>query len=108
MHYSVVSGIVLLVSVTALVCIVVVWRHSVTLTVSSPPVLVNVSLLKAVTEIESVSAGTIIPLEFSTNYDVSTALYLNSTIERYQISQMSGTLMQRNKIKEVMILSSES
>jgi hypothetical protein len=81
------------------------WQHTVTPIGSIPPVLVNVSLVKAATEAD-VSTVTSIPPEFSTNYDVSTALYLNSTTERFQISQIDGTLMQRNEIKEVMILSS--
>jgi hypothetical protein len=73
---------------------------------SHPPVLVNVSLAIAATEADNVStAVTAVQPESNTDCDTLTTSYVNTTTESSQTSQTNGTLMQRNKIKEVMLQS---
>jgi hypothetical protein len=109
MPYSVVTGIASLVSVTTLFCIfIIMWQHPLTRIGSRPPVLVNVSSVEAATEVDNVLTVTAVPPHFITNYDVLALLYVNSTTERVHINETDEILMQRNKIKEVMILFSKS
>jgi hypothetical protein len=106
MHYSFVTVVVSLVSIMTVVCILTVWQYPVTPREAPPPLLVNVSSVKVATEADDILTVTTVRPEYSTHYDVSTALYLNTVTERSQIDQSNGTSMQRDKIKEVVILSS--
>jgi hypothetical protein len=109
MPYSVVTRIASLMSVTTFFCtIIIVWKRPLIRIGSRPPVLVNVSSVEAATEVDSVLTVTAVPPHFITNYDVLALLYVNNTTERVHINETDEILMQRNKIKEVMILFSKS
>lgn len=68
------------------------------------PLLVNLSMAEAAEEPDSFSASTTFTPESRINYDILTTVGLNTTTERLQFSETNGTLTQRNKIQEVMIL----
>jgi hypothetical protein len=104
MPSSVVMGIVSFASATTLLIIVIVWQHPMTPRQLNSPLVVNLSMAEAATESHSFSANTTFSSESRINYGIFSAVFLNSTTERLQISETDGTLMQRNKIKEVMIL----
>jgi hypothetical protein len=99
MPSTVVTGIASFVSATTLLLIVIVWQHPMT-----HPLVVKLIVPETATEPDNRSAGTTFSPESIINYGIFSTLYRNTTIKRSQISESNGTWVQRNKIKQVMIL----
>jgi hypothetical protein len=100
MPSSVVMGIASFASATTLLIVIIVWQHPMTPRQPNSLLVVNLSMAEAAKEPDSTTFSP----ESRINYDIFSALFLNTTTERLQINETNGTLMQRNKIKEVMIL----
>lgn len=101
MRYLVVNVVVSLVTVVTLVLVLMACQRPLTVE-SRPPVPLNTSLAKAEAEANSVSAAvTTVQPESSTDSNALTTSYVETTTENSQTSETNGTLMQRNKIKEV-------
>jgi hypothetical protein len=99
-----VLGIVAFVSALKLLIVVIVWPYPMSPRLQNSPLLVNLSKAEAEEEPNSFSASTTFTPESRINYDIFSTLCLNTTTERLQFIDTNGTVMQRNKIKEVMIL----
>lgn len=82
MLYLVANAVVLLVTVVTLVCVLIACQ-------------------RPLTQRESAGITTVQP-ESCTDYIALTTSYVNTTTESSQTSETNGTLMQRNKIKEMM------
>jgi len=65
---------------------------------------VTLSKAEAGEEPNSFTASSTFTPESRINYDIFSTLCLNTTTERLQFSDNNGTVIQRDKIKEVMIL----
>lgn len=104
MPSSLLMGIVALVSTSLLLIITIVLLYLMSPRLQNSPLMVNLSMAEAAEEPDSFSAGTTFTPESRINYDILTTLCLNTTTERLQFSESNGTLMQRNKVQEVMIL----
>jgi hypothetical protein len=92
------------VSVLTLSIIVVVRQYPLPPILQNSPLVVNLSKAEAGEEPNSFSASTTFTPESNINYDIFSTLCLNTTTEGLQFIDTNGTVMQRNKIKEVMIL----
>jgi hypothetical protein len=97
-------GIVAFVSALELLMVVIVWQCPISPRLQNSPRVVNLSKAEAGEEPNSFSASTTFTPESRINYDIFSTLYLNTTTERLQFSDTNGTVMQCEKIKEVMIL----
>lgn len=95
--------IVAFVSALLLLIIVIVWQYPMSPRLQNSPLVVNLSKAEAGEEPNSISASTTFTPESRINYDIFSTLCLNTTTERLQFSDTNGTVMQRNKVKEVMI-----
>jgi len=96
MHSLLVMGIVAFVSALMLLIM--------SLRLQNSPLVMNLSKAEAGEEPNSFSASTTFTPESRINYDIFSTLCLNTTTERLQFTDTNGTVMQRNKVKEVMIL----
>ena len=99
-----VMGTVTFVSASMLLNVVIVWQYLMSPRLQNSPLVVNLSKAEAGEEPNSFSASTTFTPESRINYDKFSSLCLNATTERLEFSDTNGTVMQRNKIKEVMIL----
>jgi len=99
-----VMGIVAFVSALMLLIVVRVGQYPMLSRLQNSALVVNLSKAEAGEEPNSISASTTFTPESRINYDLFSTLCLNTTTERLQFSDTNGTVMQRDKIKEVMIL----
>ena len=99
-----VMEIVAFVGSLMLLIIIIVWQYPVSPRLQNCPLVVNLSKAEAGEEPNSFSTSTTFTPESRINYDIFSTIRLNTTTERLQFSDTNGTVMQRNKIKEVMIL----
>jgi hypothetical protein len=97
-------GIFAYMSALVLLNVVIVWQCPTSPRLQNTTLVVNLSKAEAGEESNNFSASTTFTPESRINCDIFSTLCQNTTTEKLQFSDTNGTVMQCNKIKEVMIL----